>query len=80
MFYIINYNYSSITSTTFYKSNMSSLVLNISSKHDIASNPMRLAPFGGKYGLKNRSEALNRFILEYGGDFVEPKIDEKEFI
>lgn len=31
----------------------------------------------GKFGLKNRSEALNRFIKEYGNDFVEPIVNEE---
>jgi len=30
----------------------------------------------GKYGLKNRNEALTKFVKEYGEDLVEPKIDE----
>ncbi len=30
----------------------------------------------GKYGLKNRNEALNKFFREYGEDLVEPIIDE----
>ena len=34
----------------------------------------------GKYGLKNRNEALNRFVKEYGEIFVEPRIDEKYLI
>lgn len=31
----------------------------------------------GKYGLKNREEALNRFIEEYGNDFLEPHVNEQ---
>ena len=30
----------------------------------------------GKYGLKNRNEALNKFVKEYGGDLIEPEINE----
>lgn len=30
----------------------------------------------GKFGLKNRSEALNKFAEEEGIKYVEPKIDE----
>ena len=30
----------------------------------------------GKYGLKNRSEALNKFAKDFGEDFVEPDLDE----
>ncbi len=30
----------------------------------------------GKFGLKNRNDALNRFILEYGQDFLEPITNE----
>lgn len=29
----------------------------------------------GKYGLKNRSEALKRFAKDYGEEFVEPKLN-----
>lgn len=31
----------------------------------------------GKFGLKNRSEALNRFAKEYGGEFVKFPLDER---
>lgn len=31
----------------------------------------------GKYGLKNREDALNKFVKEYGGDFVEPSVNEE---
>jgi len=31
----------------------------------------------GKYGLKNRNEALKRFVKEYGENLIELKIDEK---
>jgi len=31
----------------------------------------------GKYGLKNRNEAINRFILEYGDELIEPPLNEK---
>ena len=31
----------------------------------------------GKYGLKNRNEALKRFIKEYGDEYVEPLFDEQ---
>ncbi len=31
----------------------------------------------GKYGLKNRTEALNKFIAQYGENYVEPEFDEK---
>ncbi|MCH8519809.1 MAG: DUF2683 family protein [Nanoarchaeota archaeon] len=30
----------------------------------------------GKYGLKNRSEALKKFAKEYGEDFVEPELSD----
>ena len=30
----------------------------------------------GKYGLKSRSEALNRFAIEKGNEYVEPKPSE----
>ena len=30
----------------------------------------------GKFGLKNRSEALKRFALENGSSFVEPAVNE----
>jgi hypothetical protein len=30
----------------------------------------------GKFGLKNRDEALRRFALENGSEYVEPLIDE----
>ena len=30
----------------------------------------------GKFGLKNRTEALNKFALEYGSEFVEPPVNE----
>ena len=30
----------------------------------------------GKFGLKNRSEALNKLIKEVGTEYVEPPIDE----
>ena len=29
----------------------------------------------GKYGLKNRSEALNRFAKDFGEDFVEAELN-----
>lgn len=29
----------------------------------------------GKYGLKNRNEALNKFIKEHGENYVEPEIE-----
>ena len=31
----------------------------------------------GKHGLKNRSEALNKFAKEFGEEYVEPEVDEK---
>ena len=31
----------------------------------------------GKFGLKNRSEALDRFAREFGEEFVEPELDEE---
>lgn len=31
----------------------------------------------GKYGLKNREDALNRFVKEFGGEFVDYPISEK---
>ncbi len=31
----------------------------------------------GKYGLKNRNEALNKFIEKFGEEFVQPKINEE---
>ena len=31
----------------------------------------------GKYGLKNRSEALNRFAKDFGEDFVEPELTDE---
>lgn len=34
----------------------------------------------GKYGLKNRNEALNKFVKEFGDKFVDPQIDEKYLI
>lgn len=30
----------------------------------------------GKYGLKNRNEALNKFIENYGDEFVEPEFSD----
>lgn len=30
----------------------------------------------GKFGLKNRSEALNKFVKEEGDKYIEPKVDE----
>ncbi|MBT3408645.1 DUF2683 family protein [archaeon] len=30
----------------------------------------------GKYGLKNRSDALNKFTLEKGIEYVEPPLNE----
>ena len=30
----------------------------------------------GKYGLKNRSEALKKFAKEYGEEFVEPELSD----
>lgn len=32
--------------------------------------------FKGKHGLKNREEALNQFVREYGQELVEPEINE----
>ncbi|NQZ85682.1 MAG: DUF2683 family protein [Nanoarchaeales archaeon] len=34
----------------------------------------------GKYGLKNRNDALNKFILEFGSEFVEVPINEDYLI
>lgn len=34
----------------------------------------------GKYGLKNRSEALNRFTKEFGSDFADELVDESYLI
>ena len=31
----------------------------------------------GKYGLKNREDALNKFVREFGEEFVEPQVNEK---
>ena len=31
----------------------------------------------GKFGLSNRSEALNKFAIEYGAEYVEPMPNEK---
>jgi len=31
----------------------------------------------GKFGLNNRSEALNKFAIEYGAEYVEPLPNEK---
>jgi len=30
----------------------------------------------GKFGLKNRSEALNKLVQEEGDKYVEPKVDD----
>ena len=30
----------------------------------------------GKFGLKNRDDAMNKFVQLYGEDYVEPQIDE----
>lgn len=32
----------------------------------------------GRYGLKNRNDALKKFVHLYGDNFVEPEFDEKE--
>jgi len=32
----------------------------------------------GKYGLKNRNDALNKIIVIHGDDYLEPDFDEKE--
>jgi hypothetical protein len=34
----------------------------------------------GKYGLKNRNDALNKFIMEFGSEFVDVPVDEKYLI
>ncbi len=34
----------------------------------------------GKYGLKNRTEALNKFVRDYGGEIVEPQINEEVLV
>ena len=31
----------------------------------------------GKFGLKNRNEALSKFIKDNGGEFIEPKFNEE---
>lgn len=31
----------------------------------------------GKFGLKNRADALKRFVNEYGNDYVEPIFNEE---
>lgn len=33
--------------------------------------------FKGKHGLKNRQEALNRFVHEHGQDLVEPEVNQE---
>ncbi len=34
----------------------------------------------GKYGLSNRNEALQRMVLEFGSEFVEPSLNEETLI
>ena len=44
---------------------------------DLNEYSMRvLDVFKGKHGLKNRNEALNKFIAEYGENYIEPEFDE----
>ena len=32
----------------------------------------------GKFGLKNKNDALNKFFHLFGDNFIEPEFDEKE--
>ena len=34
----------------------------------------------GRYGLKNREDALNKFVREFGEEFVEPQVNENKNI
>lgn len=34
----------------------------------------------GKYGFKNKNQALNKFFHLYGDNFIEPEFDEKEIM
>lgn len=34
----------------------------------------------GKFGLKNKNDALNKFFHLFGDNFVEPEFDEKEIL
>ena len=51
---------------------MAQAVINIGEYEDRIINIVK-----GKYGLKNKSEALNKFALLFGHEYVEPEVREE---